>query len=185
MKNRVALATKKRKKKTWYDILEWIEKGEVMILLTTGVYSGLQCVISLFSDDSQLYTFSNISAAAAEARNWAAPARAGSCTGRQPSWHASTDRRSSTNHTCRLRSSSKAGQDAVQGQLSTAFNLSGSEKGHVVLPGEAWRGPRDQMVYVLIGEQAVQHHDEGVQARHLQTEWIHLLKGFGKKKRMG
>ncbi len=52
----------------------------------------------------------------------------------------------------------------------SATLLSGSEKGHVVLPGEAWRGPRDQMVNVLIGEQTVQHHDEGVQARHLQTE---------------
>ncbi len=44
-----------------------------------------------------------------------------------------------------------------------------------MLPGKAWRGPRDEMVYVLIGEQAVQHHDEGVQAHHLQTEYIHTL----------
>jgi len=102
------------------------------------------------------------------------PGQAG--TGRQPSTvRGSTDRPFQYKSLDGFARPAKLGRTPCRANSLRPSTSVGVKKVRWVIPGEAWRGPRDQMVYVLIREQAVQHHDEGVQARHLQTECIHLL----------
>ncbi len=37
-------------------------------------------------------------------------------------------------------------------------------------PGQAWRGPCDKVVHILLGEEAVEDHNEGAHADHLYAE---------------